>query len=410
MVPAAAEPTVPVVPAAVPASVARWATPVRRFVGAHLVALLPALAAGLVAFGWRALACGLLVTAGGLVGWALWRSIGRRGRLLDPLHLVWLCLLLTAMLPAHLVANGLATSSGVSGQALWPILPAAGLALAGLTWLLGGTTGGRIFPPLIALLLVAGTLGEAITPRLTLTRERAAIGDLLDYERRPLDELNPTPWLLRTPEYSSDARWRTSARAVLIRYTAGLARPERREISMGSVLRDRLPPLEDIITLGHPQPIGQASVAALLAGGLFLFYRGVADVRITMLTLLGAYITLGLAPVPAKITPDGPVWTWAAALGGWGGGERVGWDVGLTFVHYELLAGPILFVAIYLAPLPSLRPLADRWRILYALLLGPAVALAQRYIDTSIGPPAALLIVSLLTPFMDRATRARTLL
>lgn len=391
-----------------PVPIARWATPVRRFVGAHLVALLPALAAGFVAFGWRALACGALVVAGGLVGWALWRAIGRRGRLLDPLHVVWLCLLLTAMLPAHLAADRLATANGLAGPALWPILLAAGLMLAGLTWLLGGTTGGRLFPPLIVLLLVAGTLGEAITPRLVLTRERAAIGDLLDYERRPLDELNPMPWLLRAPEYASDARWRTSARAVLIRYTAGLARPERREISMGSVLRDRLPPLEDIITLGHPQPIGQASVAALLAGGLFLFYRGVADVRIAMLTLLGAYVTLALAPVPARITPDGPVWTWGAAFGGWG--EAVGWDVGLTFVHYELLAGPILFVALYLAPLPSLRPLANRWRIVYALLLGPAVALAQRYGDTSVGPPAALLVVALLTPFMDRATRARTLL
>ena len=373
----------------------------------HLVALVPALAAGTICFGWRALASAGLVVMGGLVGWALWRGVGRRGRLLDPLHVTWTCLLLSAMLPPHLLSSGIAMASGIDGPALWPILPAAGLMLAALTWLLGGITGGRLFPPLIALLLVAGCLGDALVPRLVLTREHAGVGDLMDYERRPLDELRPSPWITAAPEFGQDARWRTSARAVLSRYTSGLARPERREISMGSVLRDRLPPLEDLIALGHPQPIGQASVAALLAGGLFIVYRGVADVRVAVVTIIGAYVTLAVAPVPARITPDGAEWTWLAAVGGIG--EPVGWDVGLTFVHYELLAGPILFVALFLAPLPSIRPLAGRWRIGFALLLGPCVAAAQRYGDASLGAYAALLIVSLLTPFLDRLARAKTL-
>ncbi len=387
-------------------------TQTRRFVLVHMVGLLPALAAGIVAFGWRALLSMALVVAGGLVGYLAWKTVGRRGRLLDPLHVAWSSLILAAMLPAHLAVAGTTDLLASTHVALWPILPAAGLALAASIWLLGGTTGGRVFPPLLMALVVAGIMGEALTPHLVLSRERAVVGDLLNAERRPLEELSPVPWIARPADYDLDATWRTPARQVLSAYTAGLTRPERRQITMQSVLRDRLPPLEDLIVLGHPAPIGMASAAALLAGGLFLFYRGVADVKIALIALAGAYITFGLAPVPASIGTDGPAWTWGAALGGglFGYGEPVGWDVGLTFVHYEMLAGPLLFICLFLAPLPSMRPLVSRWRIVFALLLGPAAALAQRYFDTALGPLIALLAISLLTPVMDRMTRARSLL
>ena len=161
--------------------------------------------------------------------------------------------------------------------------------------------------------------------------------------------------------------------------------------------------MEDLIVLGQPAPIGACSAAAVIAGGLLLIYRGVADGRIAGLTVLSAYATFLLAPVPSAITRDGPDWTWAVP---WRGG--IGWDVGLTFVHYELLGGPILFIALFLAPLPSLRPLAAKWRVIYALVLGVALAVAQLYASVAQGPFVALLLVGLglATPFVDRFTRA----
>ena len=395
--------------------------PVRRFIAVQMSGLLIPLAAGVVAFGWRAILCLLLVCGAAGVGWWAWRQVGRRGRHLHLLHCLWLAMLLCAMLPAHLAAGQVATSSGLVALALWPALPAAGLLLIPLNWLLGGTAGGRINPALIAYLGLVVLIGTAVlTPHLVLRRGSAVTGDLLDYRREPMAELSLRPWLVREAASETDATWHVTAADRLSFYTVGLDQPERRSFTLESLLRDRMPPMEDLIVLGQPSAIGMASAIAIIAGGLLLIYRGVSDARIPVLAVASAYITLMIAPIPAAITRQGPIWTWLPGFGGlhgwyftsdfpWLPLRAVGWEVGLTFVHYELLAGPILFIAFFLAPLPSLRPLARRWRMAYALLLGPLMALAQLYGSVALGPFLALLGVSLLTPTIDRFTRARTL-
>ena len=377
----------------------------RRFVAVHLTALAAPVAAGVVAFGWRAAGAVALVLAGAVAGWAVWRRVGRRGRHLHLLHCLWLAALLAALLPAHLAADAVAGPDGLTRHALWPVLPAAGLLLVALNWTLGGTAGGRINPALATYLLLLVLLGgAALVPHLSLRRESAVTGDLLDYRRDPTAELAMEPWASRPATYTTPGVWQIAAGERLSFYTLGLDPPERRRVTLETLIRDRMPPMEDLIVLGQPTPIGLCSAAAVIAGGLLLIYRGVADGRIAGLTVLGAYATFLLAPVPAAITRGGPDWTWAVP---WRGG--IGWDVGLTFVHYELLAGPILFIALFLAPLPSLRPLAGRWRVAYALVLGPALAVAQLYASVAQGPFVALLVVGLATPFVDRFTRARTL-
>ncbi len=382
----------------------------RRFVGVQIAGLLVPLAAGLMVFGWRALlACGL-VLLGGAVGHLVWSRVGRRGRMLDGPHSLWLCLVLAALLPAHLAAGATPDVAGPHGAMLWPLLPAAGLALMAINWLLGGVGGGRVLPPLIVLLALASLYGPALQPRLSLVRTHAVTGDLMDYTWNPLADLRDEAWLLRDIDPAApDATWRTPATSVLTAYAAGSARRTLETISIGSVVRDRLPPLEDVIVLGHPAPIGSGSLVAILAGAMFLFYRGVGDFKIALLAFGSAYFALGLLPVPASIGPDGIVWTLGPMFGGGllGRGEVVGWDLGLTYVHYELLAGPMPFLFLFLAPLPSLRPLSSGWRVPFALLLGPAAAIAGRYGDAALGPLAALAAVSLLTPVFDRLTRAR---
>lgn len=395
-------------------------SPTQQFVAIQLSGLLIPVAAGLVVFGWRALLCIALVAAGAAAGWWAWRQVGRRGRHLHLLHTLWLAVLLGALLPAHLAAAHVARAEGALSPAMWPVLPAAGLLLAALNWLLGGTTGGRINPALACYLLLLGLVGtSALTPHLVLRRSSAVTGDLLDYRRDPLSELAARSWLARSDGGPASAAWHSRAADRLSIYTSGFDQPERRQISLESLIRDRMPPMEDLIVLGQPAPIGMASAAAIIAGGLLLIFRGVADARIPVLSLASAYLTLMIAPIPAAITSEGPVWTWLPGLGGafnysspqapWIMLGTVGWDVGLTFVHYELLAGPMLFIAFFLAPLPSLRPLARKWRIAYALSLGPLMALSQLYLSVAFGPFAALLALSLLTPAIDRITRARTL-
>lgn len=389
------------------------------FVTAQIAGLLVPLAAGIVAFGWRAAICIALVVGGAAIGWCAWQLVGRRGRHLHLSHTLWLALMLVALLPAHLAGGVAQGPSGGPAVSLWPALPAAGLLLAGLSWLLGGTTGGRINAALICYLLLLVVLGGgALMPHLVLRSERAVIGDLMDYRREPTGELAVTPWVVRPPVYVSDATWQLPAADRLSLYTVGLDQPERRQFTLESLIRDRMPPMEDLIVLGQPAGIGLASAAAVISGGLFLIFRGLSDARIPVISLSTAYLTLLIAPIPAAITREGPAWTWFPGLGGTAGLSSewpwvrlgsVGWDVGLTFVHYELLAGPMLFIAFFLAPLPSLRPLAGRWRVGYALMLGPLMALSQLYGSVAFGPFIALLAVSLLTPAIDRNTRARTI-
>ena len=396
-------------------------SPVRRFIAVQMTGLLFPLAAGVIAFGWRAVACIGLVSLGAAAGWWAWRQVGRRGRHLHLAHCLWLALLLCALLPAHLASSQVPTSGGLVPALLWPALPAAGLLVIALNWLLGGTAGGRINPALAAYLSLVVLLGAAaLTPHLVLRRGTVVTGDLLDYRREPLAELSLRPWLARESMSETAATWHVTAADRLSFYTVGFDQPERRSFTLESLLRDRMPPMEDLIILGQPASIGMASTIAVIAGGLLLVYRGVSDARIPVVAVASAYVTLMIAPVPAAITREGPIWSWFPGLGGlrgwylsgdypWVPLGMVGWDVGLTFVHYELLAGPILFIAFFLAPLPSLRPLARRWRVVYALILGMLMALAQLYSSVAFGPFLALLAVSLLTPTLDRFTRARTL-
>lgn len=395
-------------------------SPVRRFIAVQMTGLLIPLSAGVIAFGWRAVICLVLVGAGATAGWWAWRQVGRRGRHLHLLHCLWLAMLLCAMLPAHLAANHVAMAAGPVGVLLWPVLPAAGLLLIALNWLLGGTAGGRVNPALVCYLCLVVLLGTAaLTPHLVLRRSAVVTGNLLEYRREPAAELSLKPWFVREALGETDATWHVTAADRLSFYTVGFDQPERRSFTLQSLLRDRMPAMEDLVVLGQPSATGMASAIAIIAGGLLLIYRGVADARIPVLAVASAYLTLMAAPVPAAITREGPIWSWLPGLGGaqgylasdfpWISLGTVGWDVGLTFVHYELLAGPILFIAFFLAPLPSLRPLARRWRVAYALLLGPLMALAQLYGSVAFGPFLALLAVSLLTPTIDRFTRARTL-
>lgn len=375
----------------------------------QLFGLVPPLTAGLIVGGWRAVATVLLVMAGAVGGWAVWRRIGRRGRHMPLPHLLWMAVLLACLLPAHLAANALPLADGPVSYVMWPILPAGGLMLVGLHWLLGGTAGGRISPVVVAFLLLLTILGPALSPRLSLRRDAAVTGELFDYQREPLMELAGQPWAatdLRSAGEQHDATWRVPASQRLSLYTSGIERPDRLRITLLTLLRDAMPPMEDLIVLGQPAAIGMSSAVAVVAGGLFLIFRGVAEARISLVCLATAYAALLVLPVPESITTQGPVWTFLPALRS----DGVRWDAALTFVHYELLAGPILFISLFLAPLPSLRPLDVRWRMLWAALLGPMMAASQLYGSVAYGPFIALFIVGLTTPFIDRITQARTIL
>jgi len=354
------------------------------------------LTAGLALFGYRAvMAIGLVVFAA-MATAAVWRRIGLRGGQIRVAHMLWLSIVLALMLPAHLAVN--LTNSPTQ---VWPILPAAGATLVILNWLLGGLGVGRVHPVLATYLLMVALFGQTLVPGSVLQRDHLFTGDVLDVGSGHSVGASIDPWINRPLVPGQDALLLPSAAEQLHAYTRG---NEESWVSMDALVRDRMPPLQDLILGGQPASIGMASVVAIMTGGLFLLYRGLIDYRIPLLIVLSLMLALYVLPVPVVIA-DRADWWWFAIRD-----PRVSWATAMTFVHYEMLASPALFMAIFQATDPSVRPMAKWARAVYAIIIGLLAAVGQRYMSISVGPFLALLIGSLLTPYLDRALRPKPLI
>jgi Na+-translocating ferredoxin:NAD+ oxidoreductase subunit D len=357
----------------------------------HAVGALFPIIAGFFLFGWRAMLVVAGICASTLLGVLLWRNVGLRGGQIKASQSLWLAVLLAMMLPAHL-------ASSPSAPALWPLIPAAGLILTMAIWLLGGPGSGRIHPVLVTYLFLLAVFTSTLTPQSVLGRNHLFRGDVLHAEPVTTDE----PWSQAKSTFDALARDRAST--ALTPFTAGTQSPERTWLSLEGLIRDRMPPLEDLIVAGHPAPIGFGSAVAIIIGGLFLLYRGLIDWRIPLLIFVSAYIAFIFLPIPIVITEAGPQWRWLAMRD-----SAVGWPLGLTFVHYELFAGAIPFMSFFLATTPAARPMARRARALYAILIGITAAVFQLYFSAGNGAYFAMFGVSLLTPMLDKLFRPRTL-
>jgi Na+-translocating ferredoxin:NAD+ oxidoreductase RnfD subunit len=388
---------------------------VGRYVTMQVLGTLFPFTAGVLLYGWRAIGSVAVVVVAALTTALVWRGIGRRGKRVRYDMTVLMSVLLGMTLPAHLF-----NSAKVAG---WPVLAAAGAGIVILTWLLGGAASGRLHPVLIVHLLLFVLFTDLLPPQFTLRREHALTGDLLDapVATAPTRTLSPTPqpsprfaptgeqfrqaWILAEPENSPYDAVRTSPAAQRLEtFTGGHEHPERSWLSLESLVRDRLPPLEDLIVGGQPAPIGQGSAIAVIIGGLFLLYRGLIDYRVPLVIVLTAFCCFLVLPVPVVITESQMIWRWLVM---WEPG--VGAPLGVTFANYEIMASPLLFTAFFLATSPAVRPLARRARVIYAFAVGITTALFQLYVSVTIGPYLALLGISLLTPTLDRLFGPRTL-
>jgi Na+-translocating ferredoxin:NAD+ oxidoreductase RnfD subunit len=172
--------------------------------------------------------------------------------------------------------------------------------------------------------------------------------------------------------------------------------------TLTQLVSDELPPLEDLVILGQPSTIGQASGIGLLIGGLFLVHRRMMPFRIPVMMLMVLAVLLLILPTPIVIGSDQTVSRWLAARDG-----RVGWAVGLTFVNYLLFASSSLAVFFFLASRPGVRPLGRHSSMVYAILIGTLSAVLIRFVSVEWGPLMAVAMIQPLTPWLDRRIVSR---
>ncbi len=378
---------------------------VARYHSTFAFGLLVPLAAGATFFGWRAVAAVALVLVGTLVGTLVWRRVGTRGHALRPAQLLRLGLLLALMLPAELAANPTARPPAAE----WAILPAAGLLLVVVCWLAGPGGGGRVHPVLTVYLLLAVLYPAALATHTVLQRTRLVAGDVTRADRPTAPgRAAPDAWRWRPlAPPPADAVAVPPAADALLAFTRGRSPAGVTPSGIGSVddlLRDRLPPLEDVALGAVPGPVGTTSAVAVIIGGLFLLYRGLIDFRVPLLVIAFAWVTLLVSPIPLPTTAGGHRWQWLAAAS-----PDVGWATGSTFVNYEVLASPLLFTAFFLAGSPSVRPLGRPARSAYAAAVGVAAAVLQLYVSVALGSYLAVLLAGLFASDVDRRIGTRPL-
>jgi Na+-translocating ferredoxin:NAD+ oxidoreductase RnfD subunit len=374
------------------------------FYSMHFLAGVLPLTAGVIFYGWRAAWVVAIVIISTSAGVSIWRRVGARGKQLRQSQAIWFAGLLGVMLPAHL-ATTIPSDYSPIHAAPWPILPAAGLLLAMAMWTLGGVGARRFGAPVVVYLLIALLFGGMLTAQRILQRQHIVAGDLFDAVRG--DSANTSagarPWAFRVKTPGGDALLLEPSARRLLAYTQGASEPDHGLLRLQGMLRDQMPPLEDLIVGGQPGPIGAGCAIAAIVGGLFLLYRGLIDYRVPMIATVTAFAAFLVLPVPARIA-EHPQYRWLAMREG-----DVGWPTAVTFANYELMAAPLFFAVFFLATSTNLCPISRRARMLYALILGITSAGFQLYVSVSLGPYLGVLAAGIIAPELDKWFRPRQL-
>jgi hypothetical protein len=344
--------------------------------------------------GWRVLAlvAAVMVCFAGASSLCQWISLGARVE--TKFRWPTMSLLLAGLLPVHL-AGGLTPS----GEALWPVIPAAALLLALLESIRSRWGAIRFHPLLATLVILHVALGSLLQPTTVLQRNHALLGDVLS---QPTEILPVVPWYRSDLLAETTALKSASGAYLMESYLRG--RLDDGSSALEALVRDHLPPLDDIVALGHPQPPALTSIVLTLAAILLAAFRGVLDIRLSIVAVVTCYLSLLTLPIPISFDNAKGEYHWLAIrLAG------LDADLGVTFVNYLMLATPALLTLGLLANLPSIRPMFRRARFVWSIALGVSCAASLLYVSPVWGPFASLLLMGVIAPLLDHIFRPRPL-
>ncbi len=147
-----------------------------------------------------------------------------------------------------------------------------------------------------------------------------------------------------------------------------------------SALKAGLPPdvsFYDIIVGKIPGNIGEVSALLLIAGGIYLILRGVADWRVP-LSMLGSVVLISFL-IPDNLSS-------------------------FNFVMYELFSGMLVMAAFFMATDPTTTPASATGRVVFGILAGALTMLLRLCGTEPEGVASAILTVNLLSGVIDRIT------
>ncbi len=365
-----------------------------RFAAVVIMAMLP----GIAVFGWRA----ILVIVGVICTTQLTRRLMQQQSLPKPRFwpptLPVDAMLLACLLPTEVAGGSL--GSGISSQ-LWPIMLCAGISLVLLQRLRSAAPWPAFDPVVATMIILHLVLGIAMSPQASLQRDSIIVGDVIP-ARRPVDL--DSAWHQREPIPDEDALRATYAADQIDQYLAGKLSATQQSSNLDSLIRDELPPLEDLALAGHPMPIGQASGMALIGIILWAAFRRTIDWRVPVLSLAVCYIALLLIPTPTSILSDARLWRFFPAIQ-----ADIGPATGVTFVHYMMFASSAIFSLGLLATRGDVKPLHGRAIVVWAITLGLLTAASMMYVSITLGPFLAILIGPWFSRILDRWLAPRPL-
>lgn len=120
--------------------------------------------------------------------------------------------------------------------------------------------------------------------------------------------------------------------------------------------------------------LGETSALAILIGGIYLFYKGVLDHRITV-------GVLGTVVIMALLTGQDPI--------------------------FHLLAGSVLFGAVFMATDMVTSPITKGGRWIFGMGIGFIIMLIRIWGSYPDGVTFAILLMNAVTPLLNRWTRPR---
>lgn len=222
-----------------------------------------------------------------------------------------------------------------------------------------------------------------------LRPQHLVLGDVQD----TTEQVSFESWWSTRQNQDTDAVRRHDAYAVLVRDQAKILQHEPLLVNMLS--SGELPRLEELMIGATPGAAGASSRAIVVLLGLYLMYRRLSSWQIPVAAVAAVLLTLTVMPLRL---PDGDTVPVLVRL------LQLDPAIVVTYLGYFLLASPLLFIAMILAPITAPMSVSGRW--FYGLILGCTMLLAQWFLGLPDAAYLSLVLASAVSRPLDALQRS----